>query len=172
MGLPMIRTERFVLRPWTREDVDALHRLWAMPEVRRYLWDDVIITRETAEQIVDSHMATAEDHAIGYWALLLPPPAEPQIAGFCGFRFLDDGTDIELLYGLRSQYWGRGLATEACLASIEYLWRSTTFPALYARTDPPNERSVRVMRRLGMTPESTSGSLITYVLWRPSAANS
>jgi RimJ/RimL family protein N-acetyltransferase len=172
MGLPIIHTERFVLRPWSQEDVDALHALWAAPEVRGYLWDHVVITRETTEQIINSHMATVERHGIGYWALLAPPPAKPPalpIAGFCGFRFMDDGPDIELIYGLRAEYWGQGLATEACLASIEYLWRSTRFPVLYARTDPPNERSVRVMQRIGMMHESTSAALITYVLRRPGA---
>ena len=170
MRLPVIRRERFVLRSWTREDVDALHALWTTRELRRYLWDDLVIARETAEQIVDSHMATVEQHGIGYWGILVPPPAEPAaapIVGFCGFRFIDDGPDVELMYGLRAEHWGQGPATEACLASIEYLWRSSRFPLLYARTDPPNERSVRVIERLGMTRQSTSASLITFVLRRP-----
>jgi len=174
MRLPEIRTERFVLRPWTRDDVDALHALWTTPELRRYLWDDLVIARETAEQIVDSHLATAEQHGIGYWGILVPPPAEPAdvpIVGFCGFRFIDDGPDVELMYGLRAEYWGQGLATGACFASIEYLWRSTRFPLLYATTDPLNERSVRVIERLGMTHHSTSATLITFVLRRPGATN-
>ncbi len=162
MRLPLIQTERCTLRPWTREDVDARHALWAAPEVRRYLWDDAIISREAVEQIVDSHLVTAERHGIGYWTISLPA-----LAGFCGFRFIDDGPDIELMYGLRGEYRGQGFATEACLAAIEYLWRSTGFPRLYARTDPPNERSVRVMHRLGMTHEPVGPSLITCVLPRP-----
>jgi ribosomal-protein-alanine N-acetyltransferase len=79
MRLPLIQTERCTLRPWTREDVDGLHALWAAPEVRRYLWDDAIISRETVEQIVDSHLVTAEHYGIGYWTISLP-----QLTGFCG----------------------------------------------------------------------------------------
>jgi [ribosomal protein S5]-alanine N-acetyltransferase len=170
MGLPVMRTQRLLLRPWTREDVDPLHALWTAPEVRRYLWDDVVITRETADQIVDSHLATADRHGIGYWALHVPPAsslAGAPIAGFCGFRFIGDGPEIELMYGLQAEYWGRGLATEACRSAIEYLWRSTEFHLVYARTDPPNKGSVRVMRRLGMTLVSTGASTVTYVLRRP-----
>jgi ribosomal-protein-alanine N-acetyltransferase len=88
------------------------------------------------------------------------------IAGFCGFRFIDDGPDIELMYGLRSAHWGKGLATEACSAAIEHLWRTTAFQLVYARTDPPNERSVRVMQQIGMRHESTTASTITYALRR------
>jgi ribosomal-protein-alanine N-acetyltransferase len=169
MGLPVIRTERLVLQPWTYKDVDALHALWTAPEVRRYLWDDVVITRDVAERLVDSHVATSAHHDIGYWALHLLPVslAEAPVAGFCGFRFVDDGPEIELMYGLQAEHWGKGLATEACRAAIEYLWRSTEFQLVYARTDPPNQGSVRVMRRLGMEHESTTPSAITYVLRRP-----
>jgi len=168
--LPPIHTCRLLLRPWTSEDVDELHALWKAPEVRRFLWDDVVITRETAEKIVNTHLVSAADHGIGYWALheRLPasPAAEP-IAGFCGFRFIEDSPEIELMFGLRAEYWGKGFATEASLAAIEYLWQSTGFARLYVRTDPPNERSVRVMHRLGMTHESTTASMVTYVLRRP-----
>jgi len=170
MTLPVIRTGRILLRPWTREDVDALHALWTMPEVRRYLWDDAVISRAVAEEVVESHLATASEHGIGYWALHIPPPevaAGAPIAGFCGFRFMGGGQEIELMYGLQAAWWGKGLATEACSAALEYLWRSTAYARVYARTDPPNYKSVQVMRRLGMTPESTTESLITYQLRRP-----
>jgi RimJ/RimL family protein N-acetyltransferase len=53
---------------------------------------------------------------------------------------------------------------------MDYLWRATGFDRVYARTDPPNERSVLVMERLGMRHESTTPSMITYVLTRPTCA--
>jgi len=170
MSLPMIRTERMLLRPWMREDVDALHALWTAPEMRRYLWDDVVISRETAEQAVESHLATVDKNRIGYWALHIPPPissAPAPIVGFCGFRHIEDGPDIELMYGLEAEFWGKGLATEACFAVLDYLWRSTSYQCVYARTDPPNRRSVGVMLRLGMTQESTTEAMMKYVLRRP-----
>jgi len=143
------------------------------PEVRRYLWDDAIITRDVAAEAVESHLLTAEQHSFGFWALHIPTPiseANPPIAGFCGFRFITDISEIELLYGLLREFWGRGLVTEACIAALEYLWRFTKFSRVYAQTDVANERSVRVMRRLGMAYESTTESLITYSLRRPSAS--
>jgi [ribosomal protein S5]-alanine N-acetyltransferase len=172
--LRVIGTGRFVLRPWTLADIDPLHALWTAPEVRRYLWDDIVITRDVADQLVRSHLAATARDGIGFWALLVPPrdaslesTLESPIAGFCGFRYLDEGPDIELLYGLRGAYWGNGFATEACLAIIDYLWQSTRFNCVYARTDPPNEKSLQVMRRLGLTREPTGASVITYALRRP-----
>jgi RimJ/RimL family protein N-acetyltransferase len=71
------------------------------------------------------------------------------------------------MYGLSVEHWGRGLGTEACTAAIAYLWRTTSYQRVFARTDPPNERSVRVIVRLGMTLESTTNAMMTYVLRRP-----
>jgi RimJ/RimL family protein N-acetyltransferase len=153
-----------------RDDIDGLHALWTAPEVRRYLWDDVVITRDRAADVVESHLATVASHNIGYWALHIPPPGtevRAPIAGFCGFRFIDNTPEIELMYGLRGEHWGKGLATESSLAALHYLWRCTGFQQVHARTDPPNTTSVQVMLRLGMTHESTTEKMIVYVLRRP-----
>jgi [ribosomal protein S5]-alanine N-acetyltransferase len=147
-----------------------VHSLWAAPEVRRFLWDDIVITREVAQEVVESHLATVDQCGLGFWALHIPPPAslaEGPIEWFCGFRFIDEGPEIELLYGLRGEHWGKGLATEACAAALRYLWRSTSYQRVFARTDPPNLKSVQVMTRLGMVHESTTASMITYVLHCP-----
>lgn len=170
MPLPSICTDRILLRSLRRDDVDAVHSLWTAPEVRRFLWDDIVITCEVAQAVVESHLATVDQFGLGFWALPIPPPVssvEGPIEGFCGFRFIDKGPEIELLYGLRGEHWGKNLATEAGAAALGYLWRSTSYQRVYARTDPPNFKSVQVMVRLSMVHESTTASMITYVLHRP-----
>jgi RimJ/RimL family protein N-acetyltransferase len=71
------------------------------------------------------------------------------------------------LYGLAPEHWKEGLATEACVAALDYLWRSTAFPRVYARADRLNQRSIQVMQRLGMTHAHSSDSLVTFMLERP-----
>ncbi len=39
----VIPTARTSLRPVSMEDVEALHRLWTDPEVRRFFWDDEVM---------------------------------------------------------------------------------------------------------------------------------
>jgi ribosomal-protein-alanine N-acetyltransferase len=43
-----LQTARLVLRPITTDDIDALHALWTNADVRRYLWDDIVIDLEHA----------------------------------------------------------------------------------------------------------------------------
>ncbi len=170
MALPTLLAARVRLRPWTVDDIDALHTLWRAPDMRRYLWDDRVITRDTAADAVKSHLETQVQHAIGYWALHIPPP-DDSIGGFVGFRFMDQGPEIELMYGLAASHWGKGLATQACTVAIGYLWRSTAFNRLYARANPPNQRSIQVMCRLGMTLDSASAAMTTYLLRRSPVAS-
>jgi RimJ/RimL family protein N-acetyltransferase len=167
--LPLIRTDRLTLRPWTEQDIDALHKIWTDGGVRRHLFDDIVISRERAAELVASHLKTVASHGIGFWALQTPPANE--MIGFCGFGFPEDSPDPELMYGLLPKYWGQGLATEAARAALDYIWTSTEFPRVYARTDPPNSRSTRVLERLkmqsvGTQPGPSGQPLLCYVLER------
>jgi ribosomal-protein-alanine N-acetyltransferase len=101
--LPVIATERLTLRPWSPADIDALHRLWTHPSVRQYLWDDEIISRQQAAEIVESAIESAGSAGIGFWGIT--KKGSPDLVGFCGFRFLKDSADIELLYGLQPEFW-------------------------------------------------------------------
>ncbi len=164
MTLPSIRTERLVLRPWTHDDVDALHQLWIDPDVRRYLWDDIVISRERAADAVRSHFQTAIARGIGYWALHAAD--EDPLIGFCGFRDVDDAPEIEIVYGLAPAYWGRGLVTEAARAALNHFW-TTGQTRVHGRTDPPNVKSIAVLQRLGFQQISSLSPLLTFVLERP-----
>jgi Acetyltransferase (GNAT) domain len=69
MPLPPIATDRLSLRPFTQDDVDVLHAVWTDPDVRRYLWDDIVIPRERAVDVVRSHLESVAASGIGYWVV-------------------------------------------------------------------------------------------------------
>ena len=166
MPLPALRTARLFLEPFAAADLDALHALWTDADVRRYLWDDLVIPRERAAETLRDALATAEREGIGHWTLR--EEAGGAVIGDAGFQLVPGTSEVELMGCLRKLFWGRGLAAEAMRCVLDYLWQTTSHPRVYARTDPPNERSLRLMERLGMHRES-SGTLITYVLDRPRA---
>jgi ribosomal-protein-alanine N-acetyltransferase len=144
-----IETARLTIRPYRPDDVDALHRLWTDPEVRRYLWDDAVIPLATAAQAVQASIDSTETHGYGHWAVCLR--GTDDVIGFCGFRVLDDGPDIELLYGLAPAHWGKGLATEASRTLLSWGFSEYPWDRILAITDAPNAASIRVMERLGMS---------------------
>ena len=161
--LPRISTDRLSLRPFTIMDIDRLHALWTQPDMRRFLWDDVIISRDRAADEVERSPKCRPA-----WHRILGDRVSERKRSTRFLRFSVDRprTKIELVYGLERAYWGKGLATEASRAALVWLWNSTGYSCVYARTDPPNEKSIAVMQRLGMRSDSASPTLISYVLDR------
>src|SRR5688572_21808133 len=143
-----IVTSRLSLRPVSIDEVDALHAMWTDADVRRYLWDDVIIPRERAEEVVRSIITSFERDGRGMWCIYEHAGHTP--CGFCGFLPRESAEPAELIYGLLPAAWGRGYATESARAVIEYAFGTLNVAHIVAATDVPNGASIRVMERLGM----------------------
>jgi RimJ/RimL family protein N-acetyltransferase len=143
-----VETERLRLNPVTIDHVDVLHAIWTDAGVRRYLWDDLVIERDVAAQVVEANLRDWRERGYGLWLIELLESGEA--IGFVGFRSSEEDERPELLYGLLPAYWHRGFATEASRAALSFL-REKGIHAVRAATDPPNTASIGVMERLGMT---------------------
>ena len=93
-----------------------------------------------------------DDHNFGLWILR---DAGGAIAGRCVLRHLDvEGTDeVELGYGLHTQYWGRGLATEIATELLRLGRTELHCASLVAITRPENVGSQRVLIKTGLVYE-------------------
>jgi NAD-dependent deacetylase len=142
-------TARLSLRPLLPADLEAAHSLWTEADVRRFLWDDKIIPVEMAEDALGASARDFADRRFGLWGLH-ERDAPDALIGFCGLRTGGIASEPELLFGLRPSHWGRGLATEASRAVMDYAFGALGLPEVVAATDAPNERSARTLLRLGM----------------------
>jgi NAD-dependent deacetylase len=147
-----LQTERLTLLPLLPASLDSAHAVWTDADVRRFLWDDVQIPRETAEAVLLAGARDFADRRFGLWAVHTRD-APDVLAGFCGLRSDRIGSEPELLFGLTRDHWGKGLAHEAGRAVIDYAFGTLRLPAIVAATDVPNERSARTLERLGMSLE-------------------
>ena len=148
MNFPLLETERLQLRPFTGNDSDDLHRHWIDPDVRKYLWDDAIITRKQAAEVVEASIASFAAEGFGFWCVSCKD--DPALIGFCGLRRFGDGQEVEALYGIAPEHWGNGLAVEAGAAVLRYGFEQAGLARIYAGADLPNAASFRVMEKLGM----------------------
>src|SRR5215471_4212000 len=73
-----------------------------------------------------------------------------RIVGFCGLRFVEQGPDIEVLYGIAREDWGKGLATEAARAVIEDGLDRLRLERIVGMANPSNIASPRVLLKVGM----------------------
>ena len=58
--------------------------------------------------------------------------------------------DVEVAWRLAHEHWGHGYATEAATGWLDHAFGPLGLPQVISITDPPNLRSLAVMRRLGM----------------------
>src|SRR5262245_9679523 len=152
MSFPRIETERLALRPFTTGDIYVLHRLWTDPGVRKFLWDDQIIPRETVAAVVEGSIHSFEKYGFGFWVICFEN--DTKLIGFAGLRhFTEDGgaaREVEILYGVAPEHWGKGIAPEAAWAVLRYGFEELSLADIYAGADPPNTASFRVIEKLGM----------------------
>ncbi len=91
-------------------------------------------------------------HGFGLWAVEVPGRAD--FIGFVGLsipRFEAHFTPcVEIGWRLDRGYWGQGLATEAASRALDFAFGSLGLREVVSFTVPANQRSRRVMERLGM----------------------
>jgi RimJ/RimL family protein N-acetyltransferase len=83
--------------------------------------------------------------------LMILPDSEPRIVGSVIFHGMpgDDGL-AEVGYAVERASQGRGFATEATLASVEWALRQPECVAVAATTYPWHKASLRVLHKVGM----------------------
>lgn len=140
---PELRTERLLLRRLVPSDAPAIARYRALPEVARYQsWD--AFTVGDAERLVADQAGVAPDTP-GTW-LQLAIVADG-VAGDCGLHFLDE-KQVELGITLDPAHQGRGYATEAIRAVLEYLFGTLRKHRVVATTDAENAAAGALFARL------------------------
>ena len=144
----IITTDRLRLQPLSLDDLEALHSLWTEPYVRRFLFDDQVISREQSASEIKHSAERFEANGCGLWGARIRE--ETDLIGFCGYRPFYDPPQLQLLFGFHPDHWSRGLATEAAQAMIRLGFERLDLDRVVACADAPNGASVRVMEKAGM----------------------
>lgn len=148
---PKLETGRLVLRRWRDGDLDLLAALNSDREVMEHMVS-TLSAEETSTMIkrIESHF---DENGFGLWAVELVLTGE--FVGFAGLsipRFEAHFTPaVEVGWRLSSSHWGRGYATEAAAAAMEFGFNDVGLDEIVSFAVPANTRSTRVMERLGMT---------------------
>jgi RimJ/RimL family protein N-acetyltransferase len=96
LATQMIETPRLILRPFKREDLDALALLNADPDVMRYIGDGKPQSRAQTEMRINAIIEHWEQHGFGLCAVV--DRATRAFIGFCGLQYLDNTSEIEVGY--------------------------------------------------------------------------
>lgn len=119
-GTQTIETSRLILRRAVREDAKPMFRNWASDsDVTKFLTWPAYETVETAYPILDMWISEYEKPNYYQWMIELKELGEP-IGSISAVRQNDRVEEAEIGYCIGSQWWHKGIMTEALSAVIEY----------------------------------------------------
>lgn len=141
-----IRTARLLLRRPRMDDLDALFEIMGNPLAMRY-WSTLPhasadVTRLWLEQKIARTAAGGEDFLIEHDGVVIGEVGAGRLPNF-GFM-------------IDPAHWGRGFATEASTAFIDYAFTRTAATELRADVDPRNTASLKVLGKLGFVQTGTA----------------
>jgi RimJ/RimL family protein N-acetyltransferase len=145
--IPELETERLRLRALCLEDLDAYARMYADPDVMRFLEHGVALDRASAFRSMALHLGHWQLRGYGQWGL--EDRATGTFVGRAGLWQPDGWPGLEVGWALDRDAWGHGYATEAGRAAINYAFEVLQVDEVISLIRPENTGSIRVAERLG-----------------------
>lgn len=147
-----IETERLILRELLPSDREAMFLLDSDPEVHRYLGSEPVTDIGQTDEVIRFIRQQYADNGIGRWAVICKHTGT--FIGWAGLKWVTEPMNGHVFYydlGYRfiKEYWGKGYATEAARALVDYAFRVIGTDAVYALTECGNVASDRVLLKAG-----------------------
>ena len=141
------RTPRLLLRPGFPEDAPALTSAVASEAIAKNL---ATMPWPYSMRDAEAFLARPRDPILPSLLIFELGAAAPQLVGGCGLGRRPSGS-VELGYWIAKAFWGRGYATEACMALVD-IARALGLLSLEGSHFIDNPRSARVLEKLGFRP--------------------
>lgn len=142
---PKLGTERLILRKFTNNDVKPLFDILSDPQVNTFLpWYPLKEIGEAESFLQERFLAYYEKPSTYRYAICLKKNNIP-----IGYVWLADDESHDLGFGLKKEFWNKGIVTEGARAVVEQIKRGG-YIYITATHDRDNPQSGAVMQKLGM----------------------
>ena len=153
--MDIISTERLHLRVMRLDDAAFYLRLVNEPSFISNIRDKGIRTLDESRASIETG-ALASQEKFGFSFYLVEDRTTHLPMGICGLTKRDSLDDVDLGYAFLPEFCGQGYAYEAALAVLTHTKNSLPIKQLAAITSPTNERSNRLLIKLGFIFQKTT----------------
>lgn len=147
--MKILQTDRLTLRWFNEEDAPFVLELLHSEGWQHFIGDRGVHSVDEARDWITHHLrAACERQGFGQWAI--ERRADGALVGLCGLVRRDKLPAIDVGYALLPRFEGAGYAREAAAATLAYSAEVLGLSTVLAVTRPDNERSIRLLRSLGL----------------------
>jgi [ribosomal protein S5]-alanine N-acetyltransferase len=148
-----LETKRLLLRELNPEDVELEVSLWADPQVTCCLGGPR--NEEKVRKILQQELVEPPQGPLGQWPVV--QKASGEFVGDCGLmtKEIEGRQEVELVYILAENAWGKGYATEIGAALVRFAFEELQLKRVVSLIDVENLASKHVAQKLGMHLEAT-----------------
>ncbi|HEX2058852.1 MAG TPA: GNAT family N-acetyltransferase [Actinomycetota bacterium] len=141
-------TPRLLIRLPEERDAGPYHAIHADPDVTRWLGG--VRPNSVEDELERIALRRAMQDDLGYTMWTVEEKESGKVVGLSGlFPVEKTGPDIELAYHYRKDRWGRGYATEAARACLDYGF-GAGLDRIVGLVAPHNRASAHVLEKCGM----------------------
>ncbi|MEL6785627.1 MAG: GNAT family N-acetyltransferase, partial [Pseudomonadota bacterium] len=162
--MPVLETERLILRNWREEDKEAIAAISTDEEAARFVGG--VAEGWQAFRMVAQYIGHL--HLRGFTMFAVEEKETGQCLGWAGPWKPDGWPGNEIGYGLRRSAWGKGYAAEAAIASLRFAYSQLGWESAISCIDKDNIGSQGVAKKLGAVLEQRDVPINNFVadVWR------
>lgn len=148
-----IETERLLLRELQLSDSEAMFEMDKNPNVHKYLWNKPNQNISESQKVIEFVRNQYIKNNIGRFAVILKETNE--FIGWAGLKFNTEEVNgkinfFDIGYRLDEKFWGKGYASEATYAWLDYGFNSMKIKTMTAAAQTENGASNRILQKIGM----------------------
>ena len=161
--LPILETERLILRQMTVDDAEALFSHFSDDDVTRYMDISSFTHVDQAIELIAEFEHLIEKNVAFRWAII--HKHDNTLIGTCGYHnwVKNRASRVEIGYGLSKAYWGQGLVPEGLKKAIPFAFTNMQVNRIEALVLSDAKQSMRVLHKLGFQSE---GIRREYGYWK------
>jgi RimJ/RimL family protein N-acetyltransferase len=144
-------TERLIIREADICDIDDWFEMDSDPEVHRYIERKPVKSKDETQKIINIVKDRYRERGMSRWSVV--EKVTNECIGWCGISIYKNLNGHEIAYDhgyrFKRKHWGKGFATEASFAVLDYGFTSLELTTINAMIDPDNDASRNVLHKLG-----------------------
>ncbi len=149
----ILETDRLILREMRVSDAEALFEMDRNPRVHDYLWRKPLTDISEVYSYIEMVRTQYEKNNIGRFVLILKETNE--LMGWAGLKFNTETVNNKLNfydigYRINEKFWGKGYATEASFAWLDYGFKTMKIDTMHAAAHINNAASNKILQKIGM----------------------